>query len=248
MFDFLFYLKSDFYKLKHSWFFQTHFIFIFFGISLISLYSKFSSTNELSKLLAFFQLVAIAFPFAISIVTQILADQESNAGNFQNLLTLTYRRKAILSKFVILILTGLIFVLFMTLSYGIFFSMLFDFTIPIQFYFVMPLVLWSSNIMLYGIHLIIAFRFGRNVGISVGVFGSLLIALLQTGLGTGIWYVLPYGPSIHFVEDSLMHVFHLSSNISTEILIGRNYCLVSTCLIIGYMLFWFNRYSGNLNE
>ena len=39
----------------------------------------------------------------------------------------------------------------------------------------------------------ISFRFGKNTCIGLGAVGSLLAALLQTGLGTGIWFVIPYG-------------------------------------------------------
>ena len=71
--------------------------------------------------------------------------------------------------------------------------------------------------MMYGLHLILAFRFGKNLGISVGVIGSLLSALLQTGLDDGRWYVIPYGLGVRFAESVLIYIFHLSSVANAEI-------------------------------
>jgi len=45
-------------------------------------------------------------------------------------------------------------------------------------------ILWGSSY---------AALFPASFGISIGVIGSSLSALLQTGLGTGLWYVIPYG-------------------------------------------------------
>ena len=34
-------------------------------------------------------------------------------------------------------------------------------------------------------------------------------ALLQTGLGTGLWYVIPYGLGVRFAENALTYLFSL---------------------------------------
>lgn len=70
------YLKSDVYKLWHSWFFVIHLLFPVFGATLMLIYSRLSSNSELNKLVAFAQIIAIAFPFVISVVCQIVAEQE----------------------------------------------------------------------------------------------------------------------------------------------------------------------------
>lgn len=242
------YLKSDIYKLRHSWFFVIHLLFPILGAALMLIYSHLSSSSELNKLAAFTQMIAIAFPFVISVVCQIVADQELQAGHFQNMLTLSSRKKAIFSKFAVLLLSGLFSVALSTVLFGIPFSYIAGTKLPVGFFVLIPVVLWVSNIMMYGLHLILAFRFGRNFGISIGVIGSLLSAILQTGLGTGLWYVIPYGLGVHFAEGALTYLFNLSPVGNVETQIGILFCIVVTCGIIGLVALWFSRYSGTFSD
>lgn len=242
------YLKSDIYKLRHSWFFRVHLLFPVLGAVLMLLYSHLSSSSELNKLAAFTQMIAIAFPFVISIVCQIVAEQEIQAGRFQNMLTLPSRSKAIFSKLAILLLAGLFSTALSTVLFGVTFSYMTGTKLPVRFFVFIPIVLWAGNVMLYGLHLILAFRFGRNLGISIGVIGSLLSALLQTGLGDGRWYVIPYGLGVRFAENTLIYIFHLSSMANAEIHIGIVFCILATCSIIGIVTFWFSRYSGTSSD
>ena len=71
------YIKSDFYKLWHSPLVMLHFGFSICGAGIVMIYVLFSKSNEINKLAAFFQLLAVAFPFAIGIVCQIVAEQEA---------------------------------------------------------------------------------------------------------------------------------------------------------------------------
>lgn len=238
------YLKSDIYKLRHSWYFTIHLLFPILGAVLMLLYSHFSSSNELNKLAAFVQIIAMAFPFVISIVCQIVAEQELQEGHFQNMLTLPDRKKTIFSKLAILLLSGLFSAAFNTVLFGAPFSYITGTKLPVKFFIFIPMVLWASNIMIYGLHLILAFRFGRNLGISIGVMGSLLSALLQTSIGTGRWFVIPYGLGIRFAERALLSIFNLPSGGNREIQIGILFGTVATGGIIGLVAFWFSRYSG----
>ncbi len=248
MSDYCRYLKSDIYKLRHSWFFLIHLLFPILGAALMLAYSHLSSGSELSKLDVFTQIIAIAFPFVISLVCQVTADQEYRAGHFQNMLTLPSRRKAIFSKLAVLLLSGLLSVTLSTVLFGIPFSYITGTKLPVGFFTFLPLVLWGSNIMLYGLHLMLAFRFGRNFGLSIGVMGSLLSALLQTGLGTGLWYVIPYGLGVRFAEHALICLFRLTPVGGREIQIGIFFCAVFTCGIIGLTAFWFSRYGGTSSD
>lgn len=244
MTEYFHYLKSDWYKLRHTSFFLLHLLFPVCGAVLMLLYAHFSGSSDLNKLAAFAQILALAYPFVISIVCQVAADQEMRAGHFQNMLTQPSRVKAIVSKFTWLTLSGFIAIVISTVIFGILFSFVTGSNVPIGFFIVIPLVLWGSNILLYGFHTILAFRFGRNLGISVGAVGSLLSALLQTGLGAGIWYVVPYGWGIRFSESALAWLFHVPAVEMAEIQFGVLFCILCTCVIIIGMITWFSRYSG----
>ena len=242
------YLKSDIYKLRHSCYFAIHLLFSVLGAGLMLLYSHFSSGGGLYKLAAFAQIIATAFPFVISIVCQIVAEQELQAGHFQNMLTLPNRKKTIFSKLAILLLSGLFSVAISTVLFGVPFSHMMGTKLPVKFYIIIPIVLWAGNIMIYSLHLILAFRFGRNFVISIGVIGSLLSALLQTSIGTGRWFVIPYGFGIHFTESALISIFNLPYVENREIQTGIIFCAAATCGIIGLVPFWFSRYSGTSSD
>lgn len=242
------YLKSDIYKLWHSWFFLVHLLFPVLGAALMLMYFNLSSGSELNELAAFTQIIAIAFPFVISIVCQIVAEQELQAGRFQNMLTLPSRSKAVFSKLVIVLLAGLFSTALSIALFGVPFSYMTGHKLPVEFYVLIPIVLWVSNVMLYGLHMILAFRFGKNLGISVGVIGSLLSALLQTGLGDGRWYVIPYGLGVRFAEGTLIYLFNLPPVGNTENQIGIIFCTAVTCGIMGLVAFWFSGYSGTASN
>ena len=231
------YLKSDIYKLRHSWFMGIHLLFPVFGAALMLLYSHLSSVSELNKLAAFAQITAIAYPFVISVVCQIVAEQELQAGHSQNILTLP-----------ILFLAGLFSTALCAVLFGVPFSYMTGIELPVRFFVIISIVLWGSNVMLYGLHLILAFRFGRNLCISIGVVGSLLSALLQTGLGTGLWYMIPYGLGVRFAESALAYLFHLQPVGTFENRIGIIFCTVVTFGTIGLAAFWFSRYSGTSSD
>ena len=242
------YLKSDIYKLRHSCFFAIHLLLPVLGAALMLLYSLISSDSGLSKLSAFTQILAIAFPFVISIVCQVVAEQELQAGHFQNMLTLKSRQKAVFSKLAILLLSGLFSATFVTVLFGAAYSYITETKLPAGFFVFIPIVLWGSNVMIYGLHLNLAFSFGRSFGIGIGVMGSLLSALLQTGLGAGIWYVIPYGLGVRFADAALTYLFHFPSAANPEILTGIIFCITVTCGIIGLTAFWFSRYGGTYSE
>ena len=93
-----------------------------------------------------------------------------------------------------------------------------------------------------------AVRFGRNLGISVGAAGSLLSALMQTGLGAGIWYVVPYGWSVRFSESSVAWLFRLSAVNQSELQAGILYGTIISCVIIIGFVVWFSKYNGAHTE
>lgn len=242
------YLKSDMYKLWHSWFFLVHLLFPVLGAAIMLLYSHLSTGSEWMELAAFIQMIAIAYPFAISIVCQIAAEQELQAGHVQNMLTLPSRGKVVFSKLAILLFAGLFSIALSVVLFGVPFSCMTGMKLPAGFYALISLVLWGSNVMLYGLHLILAFLFGKNLGISFGVIGSLLSALLQTGLGDGRWYVIPYGLGVHFTERVLAYLFHLPRAANAENQIGILFCAVVTCGMMGLTAFWFSRYGGTSSD
>src|SRR5699024_53157 len=242
------YLKSEFYKLRHSWFFLIHLLFPISGAVLMLIYAKISGSSAINKLMAFAQIFALACPFTISVACQIAVDQEMHAGYFQNMLTKPNRVKTIAAKFTLMILSGLLAIVIVTELFASLFPLATGAKVPLGFFIITPITLWLSSIFLYGIHIVFSFRFGRNLGISVGVVGSLLSALFQTGLGEGIWYVIPYGVGIRLSEETVAWTYQIAMAGQSEIQLGICSCIIWTSAIIFAMFFWFRRYTGVYTE
>lgn len=245
MIELLRYMKSDLYKLRRSAFFWLHILFPICGVALVLLYASFAEVSSISKIATFFQLFAIAYPFVISVICTVVAEQEIKAGYCQNILVLPSRTKVMLSKFLVMAACGLLSVgLGTALFAGIFPLTDADLNISYMSYIIPALVLWGSNLLLYTLHLLGAFYFGRNVCIGVGAVGSLLAALLQTGLGTGLWFVLPYGFGVRLTDYFLMYSMDVISVLNTEIKFGMGCCIGITSVAICLMITFLYRYSG----
>ncbi len=248
MAELLRYIKSDLYKLYHSSFLLIHLIFPICGAVMTLIYAIFAHVSDINKIAAFFQIISISYPFVISIVCVIVVKQEANAGNCQNILTLPNRTKVIISKLTILLgfsLLSLTLCVMLTIAFirlvGV--SLSFSYLLLI-----MPtIVLWSSNILIYILHLILAFYFGRNACIGMGAVGSLLSALLQTGLGAGLWFVIPYGFGVRLTEHSLRVSLETGIDLPLEVQSATFFCIGMTCVAIILMIICFNRYTGKIS-
>jgi len=245
MIELLRYMKCDLYKLRRSSFFWLHILFPICGVALVLLYASFAEVSSISKIATFFQLFAIAYPFVISVVCTVVAEQEMKAGYCQNILVLPSRTKVALSKFFVMAVCGLLSVGFGTALFaGLLPLTSSALNISYMSYLLPALVLWSSNLLIYALHLLVAFWFGKNACIGVGTVGSLLAALLQTGLGTGLWFVLPYGFGVRLTEYFLMYSMDMISALNAEIKYGMGCCIGITSVAICLMITFLYRYSG----
>lgn len=239
------YMKSDLYKLRHSSFFQLHIIFPICGTVLVLLYSSLAAISVENKIAAFFQILALAYPFVISLICNMVSEQEISTGNCQNILMLPCREKAIHSKLFILLSFSLFSIMLSSLLFAILLPVIgIQMELPLSVFLVPALVLWGSSILFYVLHLLLAFQFGRNMCIGIGVLGSLLTALMQTGLGRGLWYVIPYGISIRLTEWSFALAMNLSIGMNKEIEIAVICNVIMTVVLIAVLIAWFSHYSG----
>ncbi|MCH1966270.1 lantibiotic immunity ABC transporter MutG family permease subunit [Paraclostridium sordellii] len=196
MLHFFNYLKTDFYKFYHSNIIKLHLIIpIITVISFLSYYTI-SPWSELEKVIAYVQIISVSFPLIISIIVNIVYEQEEEAG-FQYFLGIADKKYfAHFSKLILMLILGLISTLIAILGFGITFHLMGNSLIEITVYIKESLIVFGSSILLYMLQYLVVFYFGRGASIGVGIIGSTISALIITGIGEGIWTLLPWGYSV----------------------------------------------------
>ncbi|MEG1820441.1 MAG: lantibiotic immunity ABC transporter MutG family permease subunit, partial [Oscillospiraceae bacterium] len=198
-------IKSDLYKILHTPIALIHLVVPVIGITLFLWYYSFSPWGELNKLSGYIQILSVAFPMLIGIITSMLSEIEQQAGEFYSALT-TAKKKCVshISKIVLLVALGGISALFTLVGFGVGFIKLGYTTLSLMFYVKTAMLLTISVIPLYLLQYIISFVFGKGFSIGLGIVGSLVSALLLTGLGEGVWYYTPWGIAARFSESLLL--------------------------------------------
>lgn len=193
------YLKADFYKFSHSKIIFSHFIIPILGLIIMLSYYVISSWSELDKISVYLQVVAMAFPLIISIIVTMVYEQEEEGSRFQYFLSVPDKKYVPhLSKLFLLIILGIISTIISILGFGLIFKFIGNDSVSLLFYLKEVGIMFISNIPIYMIQYLVVFCFGKGASIGLGIVGSLIAALMITGIGDGIWFVLPWGYSIRF--------------------------------------------------
>lgn len=248
--DFYNNLKSDLYKICHSPLLLIHFIVPVIGIILFVWYYSFSLWNEFTKVSAYIQILAVTFPTLIGINASVLSESEQKAGGFQMLLsTATSKSIPHITKLIWLILFGFCSSMFALVGFGIGFRLLGYTTFNLLFYLNTALLLSISVIPLYFLHYIISFVWGKGYSLGLGIIGSLLSALLLTGLGDGIWTFLPWGICARFSESlltsNLRNIDFLQFGGMIQSII---FIFIFTFLFLIALLLFSNKWEGRKSE
>ena len=203
--EFFHYIKADFIKTKHLSIRIAH-IAIPVGTAAVFLtYYAYAAWDEYSKVATYYQVLGAGFPTLIGLFCAMLAEQELSAGTFQNMLSVTQRPIAFLSKLLVLIIFGAGAVLLASVMFGTgYFFFLGQRYVQYPFYIGAAFMMMESNIFLYVLHLFLALRFNKGVTIGLGIAESLLSALFLTKLGDGIWMFVPAAWSNRFVTMFLL--------------------------------------------
>lgn len=235
-------VKSDLIKFKRTPILYIHILIPIIGASLFLLYYSVSSWNNATKVASYFQTLAIVFPLLIGIITGIIVEQEEQAGNFQNMFIIL-KRKIIsyCSKLLVLLLLSMFSIIIATFTFAFVFK-----NYSLEFYTKLVLSLFIGNIFLYILHLFISFKFGKGASIGLGIAGVLIAALMETGLGDGIWEYIPWAWAVRFSGFSiLMELNQLDLN-NILPMVSKGIVVLITSVFIGltFSICWFNRWEG----
>ncbi|NQX46487.1 lantibiotic immunity ABC transporter MutG family permease subunit [Paenibacillus tritici] len=240
-------LRADLLKTRHTPFLLIHLLTPLIGAGIFLAYYSFSPWSETDKAMAFMQSLACAFPTLIGLVCAMAAEQEANAGQFQGMLALPAARlTTYFSKLLVLLWFGLGAVLLAFTLFGAGFGwLLHQDSQGLPFYLTGAVITFGSNVFLYLLHLTVSLRFGRGASIGIGISGSLVAALMLTGLGDTLWPYIPFAWGARFLSLWVFgHSGGMLSPAASGLPTGVWTCIMGT-IIAGLLgLLWFRRWEG----
>ncbi|MDB3084885.1 lantibiotic immunity ABC transporter MutG family permease subunit [Clostridioides difficile] len=246
---------SDLIKLKRTFIILMHFCIALIGMGLCLGYYKYSSADDISKIAAYLQVIAIAFPLLSSIMCSLCIEQEYYSGSYKHMLTSSNPKYlTLISKYIILICLGFGATLVSVLGFKFGVSSISnEVYFTLDFYVISILILVGSNLFVYILHLFLSLRFGKGASIGVGIVETLLSAVLLTGLGARIWPYIPCVWGVRFI--SIWSSFSSSKTIEyIKVESFKEYqsiglvCGFVTILAFIILCIWFSKWEGKKSE
>lgn len=233
--------RSELIKLKRQPLVWIHLLVPLAGIAIFLGYYSYTTFPAISKISAYMQVLAIAFPTMIGIVCSVAADQEASAGQYQQLLASSKRLTSLAAKLTMLLLLGYCSSLLAAAGFGTGFRYILkqQSTWSLGPYVEAASLLFGSCLFLYILHLFISLRFGKGASIGLGIVESLVGALLLTGLGDYIWIYIPSAWPVRFLTIWMQYDLTSLDMMPADLLLwpGILWCTGATVIgmiILGY--------------
>lgn len=234
--------RAEFIKHRRSAVYYIHIILPVLCAVVFAGYYRVSGWDISTKISAYLEVLAASIPFITGIITGQALDIEHYAGGYQLLLgTIPSRNASFLGKLFFLLSC---FFAAVALALGLFAAL----------YPVAPLVLYGkalallllTAIPLYVLHLFIGMKFGKGATLGLGIAGSLLAALMRTGLGDGIWKAVPWAWGIRAMDVAVLSWYDPQLYLLAHgaFVIGMVVCACSSVCLLAACLLWFRRWDG----
>lgn len=235
-------MRAEFQKYKHSPLLYVHLFFPVLGALLFAGYYHISNWSTITKISAYLEILAVAFPFLIGIIVGMVVQTEKQAGNFQVLLGSTPSRGAVYMGKLCFLLVGAILGIILTLCI---FSILFREEQAIL-YVKAGCRLSITVIPLYLIHLFVGLHFGKGASLGLGIVGSLLAALMITGLGDKVWHYVPWAWGVRSMDYIVLAWYQPDwyAQIAHDYVAGMRWAIFCTCALLVASFLWFQRWEG----
>lgn len=206
-------LLADFLKIKKTSFFLLHLLIPLLGIFIFFSYQVIAQHNGNLMMINFCQVLSLVYPIVAAWLTNIVINQEIEAGGGFFLLSARSRGNALLSKLFYLLIGGLLACFIAVFGYHLLNFLLVP-SYQLSFFQVGQLFLFvfGCSIFQYFLHMSLCLKLGEHVSFGVAALEFLLAALMMTSLGEILWIVVPsaWGMRLirlmgtHFTGDVLL--------------------------------------------
>ena len=189
-------IRANYLKMKRSVLIAVY-VLIPFALALtFAGYFHTSNWSRTLKISAFLEMLGIIYPFLTGITLGIIAQQEYRAGQYQFLLSAVPSRVSVyIGEICFLLINSLLFCVIAVAC----FSLLFPFA-SINGCIQITGLLFLGTAPVYLIHFLCAFMFGKSASMWLGIAGSLLAAIMLTGLGDICWQYIPWAWSVRYMD------------------------------------------------
>lgn len=220
------------------------------AIIFLSYFGVIHETDQGKLYVFYMEAICIALPFLISIICGMTSMQEEKAGHFQVILGGISRTRNYISKLTSLVLLTSCSIITAVAIFILGATYILDIEgISYIIYLKACVALICGCVILYIIHLFIAFILGIGASVTLGGAGLLLTGLMATGLGDGVWQYVPWAWNIRFVDILLVlntatYPEHVLTLIKQEMYDGIQYMTLFTVILFIASLWWFSRWEG----
>ena len=180
-------IYSEFQKSKHSLFGLWHIILPIAAVVAVWLYYLGRKVSVEDEAATFYVMLSTAMPVGIAWMTALSVGWEED-NQFYFILSAPNRSKAIYDKLITLCLFNCVTIMIAVVFEHIF--VIKDTRLVVLFLF--GGIVTSVNLILYPLHLLLTFRFGKTVSLLTAFTGAIVGSLMQTGLGDQCWQWIPY--------------------------------------------------------
>lgn len=238
-------LRSDALKLKKTPFFILHLAVPVLGVLVFIIYLGITGYEPENLTVNYFMVLALVYPIVAAWLCSIVADQEVDTGGGFFILSAISRSRMLLSKLILLLIFGLLACLLATVGFGGLAPLVSGGYAPsFQLILVSALIVWGCSIFLYLFHLWLNLKFGRNVNYAAAAFELLLAALMLTGLGDTVWYLVPSAWGIRLVKLCATDIAggNIYSFLSVPYII--TIIVISSLVMFTLLFYWLRRWEG----
>lgn len=239
---FIYAVRSERVKVKHTSFRAIHFFVPVIGVLLFLVYYLlYYHTADSKKFKMILELTTTVFPLLISVIVGMNVTLEEKASHFQTLFAVPNRHKIMLAKLAYLYGSGVfaLFFLFLLFVIGIHLFGMAD-TVQLGTLIGATVGIAFCNLIIYILHLFLSFKFGLGLSMFWGVFESLQCILYSNIELKGIARYIPFAWSMNWVQDIL----------NDQLFSHRTEKIWITVLTIGSLLLallWFSHWEGRKN-
>lgn len=241
---------AELYKIRRTFLIPVHVLLPLTALALFGGYYKITEYTAIEQGLLYIQTLSIALPAVISVICAMSVRLEAQNHFLVFCGTASPRINALLAKAGVLILFAF-FSLFLAMG-GFAAEQMWmwgELFIEWDSYLKIGLLLWACSVGIYFLHLFLSLRWTETISMCIGALGSLLAAILQTGVGDEVWQYFLYAYSGRWSQYLLLCNLGYKQAFSNSEILEKVCVNAGITLGIGTLiLLWSVRWEGRNSD